>query len=250
MQREEAAPRYAHHGQRQGLRFGGGRLMSGATSRTLRNVYGAFVSSPLINRVQSALLGRKTLEGAVGRAADLSVRGRDRATLIDLGGGSAPYRHLWPSTWSYICVDPDSRVSDRVNRQESTLFLSASADAVPMESGSADVVVMLAMSHHLDDAALLESRQEVQRLLRDDGLLIFMDGLRGSRVRSRIGWKLDVGKWPRTDQVLLDWLSGVGTIIHEERFSLLHDVLLVVVRKGPRFLGHVLHLQTDDESNP
>lgn len=205
--------------------------MSGSWLRSkLRSSYDAVVSAPMVNKVQTSLLGRDTLTDALAPVVAATTDELEHGVVIDLGGGTAQYRHLWPTSWRYCCVDPDERVIGFNDTAGPIEHITGSAEQVPLEDGCADQVFMAAVSHHLDDDAWPRALAEVRRLVKPSGSFIFVDGVLGPRLKSRIGWRFDVGKHPRTSESLEAALATLGPLTRIERMSLLHDVIIAVIQ--------------------
>jgi len=194
---------------------------------SLRTVFDGFVSQPAIYRVQTKLLGRKKLDAQMSAAIKPIATRTPNGIIVDVGGGTAQTRKLWPSEWTYISVDPDERMVEI----DDTFLIDrrvGGADELPVDDESADVVLLQNMSHHLEDKIWVASLQEAHRVLKPSGKLVFMDAtLSRKRWISRIFWKLDAGHFPRREEVLLEDISRSFSISDVSRFTLVHHVVLV-----------------------
>ena len=130
---------------------------------------------PTVYKVQGALLGRDRLEAAMRPVVERAIGGAPTGTVVDVGGGTAEARALWPSGWRYIAVDNDERM-DGI-QTDSMERVTGSAEDVPLPDGVADHVLMSNVSHHLDDRTWAAALTEIRRMLRPDGTLIFVDAL-------------------------------------------------------------------------
>ena len=194
---------------------------------SLRSTFDRFISQPAIYRVQTRLLGRRKLDAQMSAAIAEIVTTSPNGVIVDVGGGTAQTRKLWPESWSYTSVDPDARMADI----EDSLQIDrrvGSANNLPLPNSFADVVLLQNMSHHLDDEIWVIALEEAHRVLKPSGNLIFMDAIY-SRKRwiSRIFWKLDAGHFPRRPEVLEEDISTQFIIAKQRRFTLVHHVLLV-----------------------
>lgn len=186
-------------------------------------------------RIQTRLLGRDRLTAALAPVVERTVGGRATGTVIDLGGGIAPYRDLWPESWTYYSVDPDERPAQIGSASTRVVHLAGTAASVPLEAGVADMVFMSSMSHHLDDPVWSASLAEAERLCRPGGSFLFVDGVwNPSRRISRLGWFVDGGRHPRSAHDLESAIAGTFSIEAVERLTLLHDVLIVVATSNPQ----------------
>jgi SAM-dependent methyltransferase len=158
-----------------------------------------------------------------------AVGGSSTGTVVDVGGGTAEARALWPSGWRYIAVDNDVRMEDIPS--DSMERVTGSAGKVPLPDGLADHVLMSNVSHHLDDGTWSAALTEIRRMLRPDGTFVFVDGVfvPGDAV-SRLGWFLDAGRHPRPESRLLADLSAEFDVVSVDRLRLLHRVVVVRAR--------------------
>lgn len=196
----------------------------------VRNLYSRAISHPRVYKAQGVLLGRDRLEAALRPVVDRAVGGAPTGTVVDVGGGTAEARTLWPAGWRYIAVDSDERMealeTDRMER------VTGSAARVPLPDGLADHVLMSNVSHHLDEETWPAALTEIRRMLRPDGSLIFVDALFVPRdVVSRAGWFLDAGRYPRPEARLLADLSDVFDVVSVDRLRLLHHCVIVRARQ-------------------
>jgi SAM-dependent methyltransferase len=198
----------------------------------LRSKISAVTSHPFVYEFQRWLLGSRKLDDHLQPAIRDVCVGTESGVVVDVGGGTARGRSLWPSTWRYYSVDPDDRkpppmtgITPQVHLER----LFGSADSLPFEESFADVVLMKDTSHHLDDETWLKSLNEIERVLKPGGYFIFLDALlNDDRWISIWFWKLDNGKWPRRNPVLTKDISNVFEIINTDTFSLIHDVMLII----------------------
>ena len=195
---------------------------------SLRSSFDRVVSHPMIYRVQTRLLGRRILDERMQEAITSVAPPASRGIVVDVGGGTAATRDLWPSSWTYISVDPDERMVDLSSSKEVIRHVG-SADSVPLPDRSADVVVLQNMSHHLDHKTWGMALQEAHRILHVDGRLIFMDAyFDRRRVISRLFWRLDAGHFPRTRTDLENSISSKFDVLSVSQFTLIHHVLIMI----------------------
>lgn len=201
--------------------------------------YGRLISHPRIYKAQVTLTGRDRLEAAMVPYVSRAVAGRTEGMVVDVGGGTARARSMWPVGWRYVSVDPDVRhVEDASSAPEPAGLLErvvGGAESIPLPDASADNVLMSAMSHHLSDADWTAALREVDRILVPGGALVFVDGVfsRWNPV-SRLGWMLDAGRHPRRLDRLVTDLSGQFVIESMTRLTLLHDSVIVLARTRDR----------------
>jgi len=83
--------------------------------------------------------------------------------VIDIGAGEAPYRELFEEQ-HYVTLDREG------TPHSGSVDLHGSADAIPSEDGSFDVVLCTQVLEHVPDPLLV--LREFRRVLRSGGLLI------------------------------------------------------------------------------
>ncbi len=67
---------------------------------------------------------------------------------------------------------------------------------------------------------------------------VFVDALRSDRLRSKMLWQLDLGRFPRSEEELLAELDARFELEKVERFRVNHDHLLCVcIPRGERHLS-------------
>jgi ubiquinone/menaquinone biosynthesis C-methylase UbiE len=103
---------------------------------------------------------------------------------------------------------------------------------MPLPSNSVDVVLCVAMSHHLDDGQFDSLLKEAQRVVKKDGFLLFLDAVMAPRrLASRLLWNLDRGSHPRAPDTLERVIGGHFHILNREVFSIYHKYLLTVAER-------------------
>ena len=145
--------------------------------------------------------------------------------VVDVGGGTGLWRTLWPAGCRYVCLDIEFPKLQGF-RSKVPLGLAALSDATRMciASGSADVVMCVAIMHHLTDMMIDQVFEESLRVLRSNGQLVLLDPvLNRERWMGRILWRLDRGSYPRTEEDLRTKLENRFKISHWERFAIYHE---------------------------
>jgi len=144
--------------------------------------------------------------------------------VLDLGCGSGENTALLARRGARVCAIDISESLLRLARrrvelhgvQDRTSTVAASAHALPVASGSIDVVFGIAVLHHLDLAMV---RNEVMRVLRPGGRAIFQEPVRNSplvrAVRRMIPYRApDVSPYerPLVDGELAGFVSGFSGV--------------------------------------
>jgi ubiquinone/menaquinone biosynthesis C-methylase UbiE len=153
--------------------------------------------------------------------------------VLDVGGATGTLRVYWPRESRYICLDLERPKLEGFRKAvPDGLALQGDATAMPLATGSVDAVICTAVAHHLDEKALLHALAESRRVLAPHGQFVFLDALeRSDRFLSRALWKVDRGAHPHTAERLRQMLAQEFEVCHWERFSVLHEYALAVLRK-------------------
>ncbi len=196
----------------------------------------ALVSRPFFYNLVQIAAGRDRVIKRLSDAAGPMPSGR----VLDVGSASGQVGlglGIRP-----ICLDIDFLpLSDR--RRRGTLHLAVQGDAarLPFCRKSFDFSVCTAVSHHLDDETLRAALAEIGRVT--SGTFLFFDATRNdSRWLSRMLWRFDRGRHPRTTKRL----QGALEIFFEARtvatFAVFHQYFLFVgTPRDPRTVESSRH---------
>lgn len=183
----------------------------------------AILGNPRLYDFHQAHGGGRQIAAQVERA----LSGFGGGTLLDIGAGTGMLAGLVPPEVSYVWLDNDRlKLQGLVAKSIDCLAVLGDAARLPFEDGAADWTAMVEVSHHLPDDALHACLDEVARVTRDR--FVFVDALRGRRVRSKLLWQLDLGAFPRTESALLRALEARFELESVVRFRINHDHLLCV----------------------
>jgi SAM-dependent methyltransferase len=198
-----------------------------------------------LGRLQYAVLGHPRvyeLHQAYGGGRPIAehvkrqLEGVGAATLLDIGAGTGMVGGLLSPGTRYVWLDTDRlKLRGFLAKGIDGLAVLGDAAQLPFASDAADWTVMVEVSHHLDDGALQNCLEEAARVTRDR--FLFVDALRGTRLRSKLLWQLDLGRFPRTEDELIDVLETSFELEKIERFQVNQDHLLCVC--VPRGAGRV-----------
>jgi ubiquinone/menaquinone biosynthesis C-methylase UbiE len=156
-------------------------------------------------------------------------------SVLDLGGGTGRIRSLLSSDCKYYCLDNEvPKLLQFRSRTKDALAILGDATQAPVASASMDLVICIAVSHHLNDSGLERVFSEIVRILRPGGRLLFYDALwRPAWLPGRLLWSLDRGSNPRSKDDLLKKLTRQARIVHQEEFRFAHRYLIVVASNDP-----------------
>lgn len=156
-------------------------------------------------------------------ARNVDVQGAE--AIVDVGGGTGASRTIWPASCRYICLDIElPKLRGFLSRVPGGLAVLSDATRMPIATASVDVVMCMAVVHHLADAMLDQVLEEALRVLKVGGQLILLDPvLNRKRVAGRILWRLDRGSYPRTAEELRIKFEGEFQIVHWETFAIYHE---------------------------
>lgn len=146
-------------------------------------------------------------------------------TVVDVGGGTGASRRLWPTSCRYVCLDIElPKLEGFRSKVPGGFAVLSDATQMPIASGTADVVMCMAVAHHLTDTMLDQVLQEALRVLKVGGQLILLDPvLNRERLVGRILWRLDRGSHPRTEGELRKRLENRFALVHWEKFAIYHE---------------------------
>ena len=185
----------------------------------------------LLGRLQFAILGNPRLydfhqRHAGGRPIAAQVKAAlgelGPSTVLDVGAGTGMVSTLVSPETRYVWLDNDVlKLRGFVSKSIDCMAVLGDAARLPFAEKTADVTVMVEVSHHLPNAVLRTCLEEVGRVTRDR--FVFVDAVRGRRLRSKLLWQLDLGRFPRTEAELVDALGATFEIQKLSRFRVNHD---------------------------
>jgi SAM-dependent methyltransferase len=196
-----------------------------------RDTISRIVSHPRVFQAQTALLGGNRLTKSLLPLVSRATKGVPSGTVVDVGGGTASARSLWPVGWTYISLDPDQRLVSFDNADDGMQRLVGDASRLALLDNSVDVVFMKNVSHHLDDTQWPNALTEIRRVLKPDGYFLFVDALWSQyRLISRLAWSVDAGRFPRVSEKVEQAIADSFDVEYVERLTLIHHCIMVTSR--------------------
>jgi ubiquinone/menaquinone biosynthesis C-methylase UbiE len=174
----------------------------------------------IYDRIQVAAGQRKTFRRIASR-----IQALGKETVLEVGGGTGIWRKLWPPSCRYICLDVEMpKLLGFRSKAPDGLAVLCDATQMAIASESTDVVMCIAVVHHLTDTMLEHVFEEASRVLKDGGQLILVDPiLNRERWMGRMLWKLDRGSYPRSAEELRSRFNERFLVVHWEKFTLYHE---------------------------
>jgi uncharacterized protein YbaR (Trm112 family) len=149
------------------------------------------------------------------------------ATVLDIGAGTGMVGTVVPPDARYIWFDNDKlKLRGLLLKGIDCWAVLGDAGRLPFKSHAAAWTVMVEVSHHLDDGALHACLEEAARVTRER--FVFVDALRTSRLRGKLLWQLDLGRFPRSEEQLITALERRFEVEKVTRFRINHDHVLCV----------------------
>ena len=172
------------------------------------------------DRIQSFAGQKENLDRIARHAGALGA-----GTVVDVGGGTGTSRTLWPTNCRYVCLDLEMpKLEGFRSRVPDGLAVLSDATQMPIATGVVDVVMCMAVAHHLTDGMLNQVFGEALRVLRVGGRRILLDPVLNRKLLAgRILWRLDRGSHPRTAEELRENLEGKFHVVHWEKFAIYHE---------------------------
>jgi SAM-dependent methyltransferase len=183
----------------------------------LRRLLARVAAHPKAYDLIQAVAGDDVLQKKIAECLrELPVRSR----LVDLGGGTGLAARSARADMFYICVDVDAGKLRRfVTQRGGARAVVGDATRCPMRAAAADAVMVLKLTHHLDQAQLAAMMSEAARIMRPGGLLVLADAVKADRLASRLLWKLDRGAYARRSDAIQQAAASSFAPIRVEEFS-------------------------------
>jgi SAM-dependent methyltransferase len=206
----------------------------GSHSSLMARAKYAVLGNPRLYDFHQAHGGGRPIAAHVARALH-EAQGR---TILDVGAGTGMVAGIAPADTRYIWLDNDTlKLRGFLSKSIDALAVLGDGTRLPFRDDASDTTVMVEVAHHLPDVSLRACFDEIARVTRHR--FLFVDALRGARLRSRLLWQLDLGRFPRGEDELLSALGASFEIASVERFRVNHDHLLCLCTPRVRPTGDI-----------
>lgn len=115
------------------------------------------------------------------RALDAHLQGLEVTRILDLGCGTGRFSEALAAYFAaeVVGIDPSAKMLERAREKQRdgrVQYQRGPAEAVPLPSGSVDVIFMSMSFHHFADRA--SAARECRRVLREQGVVFVRTGMR------------------------------------------------------------------------
>ena len=188
----------------------------------------------LVGRAVAAVVAVPAVYDLVQRLAGLEETHRrlrrmledgDGALVLDVGAGTGMLETILPPTARYLWLDSDLQKLAGFRARSASPAIVGNATTLPLADASVDWAISSGVAHHLDDAELERMLDELRRVTLTG--VVFVDAVVSGAPASRLLWRYDRGRHPRTSDTLWQAVERRFDIVAAEEFRLLHRYLLV-----------------------
>jgi SAM-dependent methyltransferase len=175
----------------------------------------------LYELIQFAAGRRQTI-----RRLDRVLATMPRTSALDVGSSSGgAIRNILPRA---VSIDVDYAALAVLKRSRvDARPVAASAAMLPFRERAFEVTVCMAVFHHLDDATMHAALAEIARVTADR--FVFIDALRNERRwLSRLLWRYDRGRHPRTREELLRAIEQAFDVESASSYRSGHELMVCV----------------------
>ena len=158
-------------------------------------------------------------------------------SVVDVGAGTGYLAAALPAEARYLWLDSDPHKLKGFRNQSTGPAVIADATKLPFPDESIDWAASAFVLHHLDDAQLDLMLSELHRVVRQ-GVFI-LDSVADPSLRSRILWRYDRGRHPRTPDAIRKAISTNFAIVAEDEFAEVHRY--VALTATPRRTASTRH---------
>jgi ubiquinone/menaquinone biosynthesis C-methylase UbiE len=169
---------------------------------------------------------------------DRYIRPAPGMRVLDFGCGPAKVRPYLANV-SYTSIDVEQRYIDAASRRYGgDTFIRGDVSAMrALPAGQYDLVIGIAVLHHLSDEDAHTFFAEARRVLRNGGRLVTYDCLRklAQHPVARMLINMDRGRYVRSEdeyRALAEGFEHVATYLHMDMLRLPYDTVAIVCAKG------------------
>jgi uncharacterized protein YbaR (Trm112 family) len=185
------------------------------------NVVRSIVGIPFVYDAVQRLAGSE----GISRRIRPILRDAGGTLVLDAGAGTGNFEALLPGSARYLWLDTDTNKLAGFRAKSQAPAVLGDATRMPLKDRSVDWALAVGMSHHLDDDELGRLLDELRRVVRER--LFFLDAVVTPAYKSRLLWRYDRGRHPRSANVLRTQLALRFDIESDEEFTVRHRYLLV-----------------------
>jgi ubiquinone/menaquinone biosynthesis C-methylase UbiE len=187
----------------------------------IRRLLHAIVANPTVYSVCQHTIGAGKITQEI---AHLVPSGH--CYFLDVGAGSGYVRRMLSEEAHYIPIDIDHAMLRAGGHR---LAIQSDASQLPVLADTMDMVLCKQVSHHLTDDGLDHLMDEIHRVLRLQGRLLFMDAVRTNKAMSDLLWRYDRGAHPRAEPELVARIQRRFTVLHREVHWNFHQYILLLL---------------------
>lgn len=203
-----------------------------------RRVAGSIAANPLIYDLIQKAVGVDIVNRRLAHVIQMDAPG----LIVDVGAGTGLDAGLRAPVSRYLALDVDIAKLRRLRKkQPGAAAVLGDGAALPVRDASADLVLVKAVIHHLDDAELSAFFAEAARVLRPSGRLIISDPVWSpGRWPGRLLWAGDRGSHPRSADELRLALERLFAVRTWQTYAIFHRYVLAVALPLPQEASDVV----------
>lgn len=187
----------------------------------LKSILHALVSKPFVYCMCQATLGAGRVTQRVARFAR-----EEHGWVLDVGANRGYAKRLWPDDARYVPLDLDPAM---LRAGGVPLAIQGDATRLPLAANCIDMALCKQVSHHIPDGVLDRMFEEIVRVLKPGGKLVFMDAVKTPKAASKLLWRYDRGSHPRWEPDLRRYIDRHFEVQHREQHWNFHLYVLYLL---------------------